>query len=192
MDGTFSSERRWLTAAVLLHLAISFVHGAAHACAVSNCTTALHLALKAVGVGPGDEVITVSHSFIATANAVRYCGAVPVFVDVRADTFNLDERLIEAAITPRTRAIVPVHYAGVSCAMDVILEIAKRHLLPKLVRENGLEALGLTVTDDAIFKVIHEYAREAGLRNFERDLANLLRTLGLWLWTIAITSRRAL
>ena len=73
--------------------------GAPHACAVSNCTTALHLALRAVGVGAGDEVITVSHSFIATANAIRYCGAVPVFVDIQPDTFNIDPALIEAAIT---------------------------------------------------------------------------------------------
>src|SRR6202008_2187648 len=64
--------------------------GAPHACAVSNCTTALHLALRAASVRAGDEVITVSHSFIATANAIRYCGAVPVFVDVRADTYNID------------------------------------------------------------------------------------------------------
>ncbi len=72
----------------------------AHACAVSNCTTALHLALKAVGVDAGDEVITVSHSFIATANAIRYCGAVPVFVDIEEDGYNIDPDLIEAAITP--------------------------------------------------------------------------------------------
>ena len=64
--------------------------GAPHACAVSNCTTALHLALLAVGVGAGDEVITVSHSFIATANAIRYCGAMPVFVDIEADGYNID------------------------------------------------------------------------------------------------------
>src|SRR5882672_4582792 len=68
--------------------------GAPHACAVSNCTTALHLALLAVGVGPGDEVITASHSFIATANAIRHCGAVPVFVDIERTTFNLDPRLL--------------------------------------------------------------------------------------------------
>ncbi|MCB1447306.1 MAG: DegT/DnrJ/EryC1/StrS aminotransferase family protein, partial [Rhizobiaceae bacterium] len=78
--------------------------GAPHACAVSNCTTALHLALLAAGVGPGDEVVTVSHSFVATANAVRYCGATPVFVDIAADGFNIDPSGIEAAITPRTAA----------------------------------------------------------------------------------------
>src|SRR5512139_4036412 len=71
--------------------------GAPHACAVSSCTTALHLALVAAGVGPGDEVVTVSHSFIATANAIRYCGALPVFVDVELDTFNIDPALIDAA-----------------------------------------------------------------------------------------------
>src|ERR1044072_5873207 len=73
--------------------------GAAHACAMSNCTTALHLALKAVGVSAGDEVVTVSHSFIATANAVRYCDAVPVFVDIEDDGYNIDASLIERAIT---------------------------------------------------------------------------------------------
>src|SRR4249919_927313 len=78
--------------------------GAPHACAVSSCTTALHLALLAVGVGPGDEVITVSHSFIATANAVRYCNATPVFVDLDSRTFNIDPKCLERAITPKTRA----------------------------------------------------------------------------------------
>src|ERR687886_1315688 len=77
--------------------------GAEHACAVSNCTVALHLALLAVGVRPGDEVITVSHSFIATANSIRYCGATPVFVDVEPGTFNIDPRRIERAISERTR-----------------------------------------------------------------------------------------
>src|SRR6476660_1137820 len=86
--------------------------GAQHACAVSSCTTALHLALLAVGVGPGDEVVTVSHSYIATANAVRYCGATPIFVDVEPDTFNVDPGLLEEAITPRTRAVLCVHQMG--------------------------------------------------------------------------------
>src|SRR6059058_91946 len=77
--------------------------GAPHACAVSNCTTALHLALHALGVGPGDEVVTVSHSFVATANAVRYCGARPVVVDVDPRTFNIAPWRADAAITPRTK-----------------------------------------------------------------------------------------
>ena len=76
--------------------------GASHACAVSNCTTALHLALLVAGVKPGGEVVTVSHSYIATANSVRYCGATPVFVDIEPGTFNLDPALLEAAISPRT------------------------------------------------------------------------------------------
>src|SRR5947208_9686428 len=75
--------------------------GAPHACAVSSCTTALHLALHALEVGPGHEVVTVSHSFIATANAVRHCGAEPVFVDIDPLTFNMDPARLEAAITPR-------------------------------------------------------------------------------------------
>src|SRR5581483_1625296 len=89
--------------------------GAPHACAVSNCTTALHLALLAVGVGAGDEVLTVSHSFIATANAVHYCGATPVFVDIEPGTYNMDPALIEAAITPKTKAILCVHQLGMPC-----------------------------------------------------------------------------
>jgi perosamine synthetase len=104
--------------------------GAPHACAVSNCTTALHLALHALGVEPGDEVITVSHSFIATANVVRYCGAVPVFVDIDPLTYNIDPGLIEAAITRRTRAIMPVHQMGLPCDLPAILAIAERHNLP--------------------------------------------------------------
>ncbi|MDR7465403.1 MAG: DegT/DnrJ/EryC1/StrS family aminotransferase [Armatimonadota bacterium] len=104
--------------------------GAPHACAVSSCTTALHLALLAVGVRPGDEVITVSHSFIATANSVRYCGAVPVFVDIEPTTFNMDPGLIERAITPRTRAVLCVHQVGMPCDLRGILAVARRHRLP--------------------------------------------------------------
>jgi perosamine synthetase len=104
--------------------------GASHACAVSSCTTALHLALLAVGVGPGDEVVTVSHSYIATANAVRYCGATPVFVDVEPGSFNLDPTLIEAAITPRTRAVLCVHQMGMPCNLAAILAVARPRGLP--------------------------------------------------------------
>lgn len=107
----------------------SFV-GAAHACAISNCTTALHLALKAVGVVAGDEVITVSHSFIATANAIRYCDALPVFVDIEADGYNMDPNIIEDAITPRTKAILCVHQLGMPCDLRAIVEIGKRHSIP--------------------------------------------------------------
>jgi dTDP-4-amino-4,6-dideoxygalactose transaminase len=104
-----------------------FAHfvGAPHACAVSSCTTALHLALLAVGVSPGDEVVTVSHSYIATANAVRYCGATPVFVDVEPGSFNLDPTLLEAAFTPRTRAVLCVHQMGMPCNLAAILALAR-------------------------------------------------------------------
>lgn len=114
--------------------------GAPHACAVSSATTGLHLALHALGVGPGDEVITVSHSFIATANAIRHCGAQPVFVDIEPQTYNIDPRLLEAAITPRTRAIMPVHQIGLPCDMTALLEIAERRGLP--VVEDAACAIG--------------------------------------------------
>ena len=104
--------------------------GAPHACAVSNCTTALHLALKAIGVGLDDEVVTVSHSFIATANAVRYCGAIPVFVDIEADGYNIDPELIEGAITHRTKAILCVHQLGMPCDLARIVEIGRDHGIP--------------------------------------------------------------
>jgi dTDP-4-amino-4,6-dideoxygalactose transaminase len=87
------------------------------------------MAALLLDIGPGDEIIMPSYTFVSTANAFALRGGVPVFVDVREDTLNLDERLIEAAITPRTRAIVPVHYAGVACEMDTILAIAGRHAL---------------------------------------------------------------
>jgi perosamine synthetase len=103
--------------------------GASHACAVSSCTTALHLALLAAGVGPADEVITASHSFIATANAIRYCGATPVFVDIEPQSFNIDPRKVEAALTARTRAILVVHQMGMPCDLGRILPLARRRAL---------------------------------------------------------------
>lgn len=101
--------------------------GAPHACAVSNCTTALHLALLVAGAGPGDEVITVSHSYIATANSVRYCGAVPVFVDIDPATFNMDPAMVEPAITPRTKAILCVHQVGMPCDLPALVPLARKH-----------------------------------------------------------------
>ena len=103
--------------------------GAQHACAVSNCTVALHLALLAVGVQPGDEVITASHSYIASANSVRYCGAIPVFVDIEPGTFNMNPALIENVITGRTRAILCVHQIGMPCNIKTITDIARRYSL---------------------------------------------------------------
>jgi len=114
--------------------------GARHACAVSSCTTALQLALLVVGVKPGDEVITVSHSFIATANSIRYCGGIPVFVDIEPETYNIDPSLIESAITERTRAILCVHQVGMPCDLPGILEIAARHHVP--VIEDAACAIG--------------------------------------------------
>jgi dTDP-4-amino-4,6-dideoxygalactose transaminase len=101
--------------------------GCAKALLTHSCTSALDLAALLLDIKSGDEIILPSYTFVSTANAFVLRGAVPVFVDVREDTLNLDERLIEAAITPRTRAIVPVHYAGVSCDMDTIGAIARRH-----------------------------------------------------------------
>lgn len=104
-----------------------------------SCTAALEMAALLIDLRPGDEVIMPSFTFVSTANAFVLRGAVPVFVDIRPDTLNLDERLIEAAITPRTRAICVVHYAGVACEMDTINAIAARHDL--VVIEDAAQAL---------------------------------------------------
>ncbi len=114
----------------------------AHVVMTSNCTTALHLALLCSGVGPGDEVIVPSYSFIATANAVLYTGARPVFVDIDPQTYNIDPAAIEAAITPRTKAIIPVDQIGLAADLDAVLEIAERYHLR--VIEDAAPALGAT------------------------------------------------
>jgi dTDP-4-amino-4,6-dideoxygalactose transaminase len=126
--------------------------GAPYACAVSSCTTALHLALLAAGVGPGDEVITVSHSFIATANSIRYCGAIPVFVDIEPDTFNIDPALIEPAITKRTRAILCVHQMGMPCDMKSVVAIGRKHFLT--VVEDAACAIGSEILWDGRWEKI--------------------------------------
>jgi dTDP-4-amino-4,6-dideoxygalactose transaminase len=105
----------------------SVVMGGAQSLAVNSATSGLHLVLEALGVGQGDEVITTTYTFTATAEVVRYLGAHPVFVDIDAATMNIDVAAIEARITPRTKAIIPVHFAGLSCDMDAIIEIARRH-----------------------------------------------------------------
>ncbi len=120
--------------------------GARNAVAVTSCTTALHLALLAAGVGPGDEVICPSLSFIATANAIAYAGAVPVFADVDATTYNIDPASIENAITSRTRAILLVHQVGLPAALDEIKEIAHRR--------------GLAIVEDAACAIGAEYRGE--------------------------------
>ena len=105
-----------------------------------SCTAALEMAAILLDLKPGDEVIMPSYTFVSTANAFVLRGAVPVFVDIRPDTLNIDENLIEKAITPKTKAICCVHYAGVACEMDKILDIAKRHNL--YVVEDAAQALG--------------------------------------------------
>ena len=120
--------------------------GVRHACAVSSGTTALHVALAALDVGPGDEVVTVSHSFIATANAVRYCGATPVFVDIELETFNIDPSRVDAAITANTRAILCVHQLGMPCDLRAILDIASHRGVP--VIEDAACAIGSEVRWD--------------------------------------------
>jgi len=107
---------------------------------VASGTDALRLALEAVGIGPGDEVITTPFTFVATANTISHCGAQPVFVDIDPRTYNLDPAAVEAAITPRTKAIVPVHLYGQACDMDALLRIAREHDL--LIVEDCAQAIG--------------------------------------------------
>ncbi len=114
--------------------------GAKNAVALNSCTAGLHLSLLASGVGPGGEVITSPFTFAATANVIVHSGAEPVFADVQKDTFNIDPKQIEKAITKKTKAIIPVHYGGHPCDMDEILKIAKKHKLA--VIEDAAHAIG--------------------------------------------------
>jgi dTDP-4-amino-4,6-dideoxygalactose transaminase len=132
-NGPFTRQcQAWLEARV----------GSPRALLTHSCTAALEMAALLTGVGPGDEVIMPSFTFVSTANAFVLRGARPVFVDVRPDTLNLDESQVEAAITERTRAIVPVHYAGVACEMDTLCAIAARHAL--LVVEDAAQGVMAT------------------------------------------------
>ena len=134
---------RWLSMGPMVErfeAAVADFVGARHGVAVSSGTAGLHLAMIAAGLGPGDEVITTPFSFVASANCVLYVGARPVFVDIDERTLNIDPELIETAITPSTRAILPVHVFGQPCAMDRLLEIARRRDL--LIIEDSCEALG--------------------------------------------------
>ena len=128
------------------------VVGAPHACAVSNGTTALHLALLVAGVGPGDEVITVSHTFIATANVIRHCGATPVFVDVDPATLNMDPAALDAALTPTTRAVLVPHQLGMPADLGEILPTTERMGIP--VIEDAACALGSGIRWDRTWEPI--------------------------------------
>ena len=121
--------------------------GCTKALLTHSCTAALEMAALLLDIQPGDEIIMPSFTFVSTANAFVLRGGVPVFVDIREDTLNLDERLIEAAITPRTKAIVPVHYAGVACEMEAIMDIGRRY--------------GLNVVEDAAQGVMSNYKGRA-------------------------------
>jgi len=127
--------------------------GAKKALLTHSCTAALEMAAILADIQPGDEVIMPSYTFVSTANAFVLRGGIPVFVDIRADTLNIDEALIEAAITPRTKAIVPVHYAGVSCEMDTIMDIANRHNL--LVIEDAAQGIMSTYKGRALGTIGH-------------------------------------
>jgi dTDP-4-amino-4,6-dideoxygalactose transaminase len=126
-DGVFTERCRRLLEELL---------GARQVLLTTSCTTALELAALLLDLGPGDEVIMPSFTFVSTANAVVLRGARPVFADIRPDTLNLDERLLPAIVTPRTRAILPVHYAGVGCEMDAILTVARQHGL-EVIEDNA-------------------------------------------------------
>ncbi len=127
--------------------------GATAALLTHSCTGALEMAALLAEIGPGDEVIMPSYTFVSTANAVVLRGAVPVFVDVRPDTINIDEKAIEAAITKRTKVILPVHYAGVSCAMDEILALAEAHQL--IVIEDAAQGIGAAYRGKALGAIGH-------------------------------------
>ncbi len=114
--------------------------GVRHAIAVNSCTSALFLGLKARGIGPGDEVITTAMTFVSTANVIIHTGAIPVFVDIDPQTLTIDPAAVEAAVTSKTKAVIPVHFAGQSCDMDALKQIAKRHHL--FLLEDAAHAVG--------------------------------------------------
>lgn len=143
-DGPFTHRcHRWLEGRI----------GARKALLTHSCTAALEMAAILADIQPGDEVVMPSYTFVSTANAFVLRGAVPVFVDIRPDTLNIDETLIETAITPRTRAIVPVHYAGVGCEMDAIMAIAQRHEL--LVIEDAAQGIMSTYQGKPLGSIGH-------------------------------------
>ena len=143
-DGMFTKKcHAWLEART----------GTRKALLTHSCTAALEMAAILADIQPGDEIIMPSYTFVSTANAFVLRGGIPVFVDIRPDTLNIDETKIEAAITPRTKAIVPVHYAGVACEMDTIMDIAQRHNL--LVIEDAAQAVMSTYKGKTLGTIGH-------------------------------------
>ncbi len=165
--------------------------GARHAIATSSGTTGLHLAMLAHGIGPGDEVITSPFTFIASVNAILFTGAKPVFADIEEASFNIDPSKLESAITPRTKALMPVHLYGQPCDMDEITDIARRHSL--ILLEDAAQAVGATYGDrhvgtfgTAIFSLYatkNVMTGEGGMITTESDQvadkARLLRNHGM-------------
>lgn len=135
------------------HLWLEENTGCQKALLTHSCTAALEMAAILADIRPGDEIIMPSYTFVSTANAFVLRGGVPVFVDIREDTLNLDEKLIEAAITPKTKAIVPVHYAGVGCDMYIIMDIARQHNL--LVIEDAAQGLMSNYREKALGTIGH-------------------------------------
>jgi perosamine synthetase len=163
--------------------------GAPHAVAVNSCTAALHLALEAVGVTAGDEVIVPTMTFAATAEVVHYCRALPVLVDCKSDTFNIDVEAIEQAISPKTKAIIPVHFAGQPCEMDRILEMAQSrnikviedaaHALPAKYRGKMVGTLG-DITCFSFYATKTMTTGEGGMATTENsEWAERMRILSL-------------
>lgn len=162
-----------------------------HCAALNTGTSALHLALLATGIGPGDEVITVSMTFVATTAAILYCGAKPVFVDVDPRTWTMDPNLVEAAITPRTKAIMPVHLHGLIADMDPITDIARRHKLVVIedaAQSHGAEYKGRragSLSDVGCFsfypgKNLGAYGEGGAVVTDNPDLAQRVRLLRDW------------
>ena len=143
-DGTFTRQ---------CHAWLETMTGCTRAFLTHSCTAALEMTALLAGIGPGDEVIMPSYTFVSTANAFVLRGGVPVFIDIHSDTLNLDETKIEAAITPKTKAVVPVHYAGVGCAMETIMALAHHHQL--LVIEDAAQGLMATRKKKALGSIGH-------------------------------------
>ncbi len=137
---------------------------APYACAVSNCTTALHLTLLALGVAQGDEVVTVSHTFVATANAIHMCGATPVFADIESDGFNMDPRSVERMIGPRTKAILCVHQIGMPCDLTAISALARARGL--MLVEDAACAIGSETFVDARWMKVNGTRSDAACFSF--------------------------